>query len=178
VEDGENLYINFTNVPQNVWCWALVREADLRNVVPRHGGPECPYGDKTGKGKSFRNLVFHLLDADKGVDEPAVYLDNLVIYSGADTNAPVMRGAPALVAKAGERFLVWADARDDVGVAYYEVARFAEAGAAKPLRVARVVAPEFALDGAAAWYKVSPVDYAGNVGAASDAVAVPAANRE
>lgn len=174
VEDGENLYCNFTNVPQNVWAWAVVKVADLRNAIPRNGGPECPLGDKTGKGKTFRGVVFHLMDPAKDAEQPTVYLDNVVLFSGADTNAPALTGKPAVRADAQGRLLNWSDAKDDTGVAFYRVLRSDTADFTSGTVTNTVVIPEFPLDARKAWYKVVAVDYAGNASLPSDPVVVEA----
>lgn len=174
IEDSENLYITLTNVPQNVWSWAVVKVADWKNMIPRNGGPDCPAGDKTGKGKTFRNVVFHLMDPVKENDQPTVYLDNIVLFSGADTTAPTLTGKPAVHADAQGRLLSWPDAKDDVGVACYRVIRAGSPDFAAGVVTNTVVAPEFPLDAKKAWYRVVAVDYAGNASQPSEPVAVEA----
>lgn len=171
VEDNENLYFTLTNVPQNVWAWAAIKVANWRNMIPRNGGPECPAGDKTGKKKTFRGVVFHLMNPAKEADQPTVYLDNIVLFSGADTKPPVFAGKPMVRADAQGRLLVWADAEDDTGVAYYRVIRSATADFKADAVTNTVVIPEFPLASGKAWYRVVAVDYAGNESAPSAPVA-------
>ena len=172
IEDTENLYYNLTNVPQGQWEWAVVKMAELRNVVPKQGGPERPFGNVTGKGKTFKNIVFHLMGIDKKAEQPVVHLDNIAIYSGADTQPPVLNGKVAVNSDKKGTFLSWPDAKDDVGVAYYQVFKGSEesaaADAAKPAGV--TVAPEFTIEPGPAWYRVVAVDYAGNRSKPSAAV--------
>jgi len=174
IEDGENLYFTLTNVPQNVWAWAVVKVADFRNIIPRNGGPACPTGDKTGKGKTFRNVVFHLMDPTKEVEQPVVYLDNIVLFSGADTNVPSLTGKAVMRSDAQGRLLSWPDAKDDIGVACYRVIRSDTPDFTAGVVTNTVVVPEFPLDGKKAWYRVVAVDYAGNANQPGEPVAVEA----
>ena len=170
VDVKENLYFNLTNVTQDAWCWARVRVADFRNVIPSQGGPECPFGDTTGAGRTFRCLVFHLMDPDKKVEDTAVYLDNIVLYSGSDTTPPTRPGAPQVHADAKGAFLAWPESKDDVGVACYRVFKGAAADfepAGEPM--ATCVAPECPIPDPQAWYRVVAVDYDGNASAAGPA---------
>lgn len=179
VEEHENLYFNLMDVPQGRWAWAVVKFADLRNVIPRHGGPECPFGDRSGQGKSFRNIVFHLLNPDKAAEEPSVVLDRIVIWSGPDTVPPTLGGPPAVQADAQGRFLSWPEAQDNVGVAYYLVLR-SEAADLKGAATApngETVLAEYPLKAdERGFFQVVAVDFTGNRSQPSAAVAVtPAA---
>lgn len=180
VEDNENLYFNIVNPPQNTWNYAVVPIAKLRNVVPAQSGPESPFGDRTGEGKTFKNLVFHLLDLEKSVDQPTVYIDNIVLYNGTDSAPPEIVGKPTLYAKDGKRLLTWPDAKDNIGVAYYKIARGTQANfeIGKTDSLPRSVIPEFDLAAkkdtatSSQWYRVIAVDFDGNESKPSEAVEV------
>lgn len=175
VADGENLYYNLTDLAQDAWTSVCVPAAALRNVVPKHGGPECPFGETTGKGKTFKNLVFHLTQVSKNVDEAYLVLDQLVVYSGKDTEAPARPSAPTVEVADKVTYLVWADVADNVAVSHYLVYRLADERAqpSKEALLGKTVIPE--LDVAEPGvYAVVAVDFEGNESACSTPVRVAA----
>ena len=178
VEDKENLFYNLTDLPQDKWSWAVVKLAELRNTLPRNSGIDKPLGDKSGKGKTFRNILFHACNLDKKSEETLVYLDNIVLYSGKDTKAPSLNGTPILTSDEQGRFLSWPAATDNIGVAYYKIfigqSDNFDIKGLKPANTS--VIPECDLGPEANWYRVVAVDYDGNVSEAGTAIKVVAKN--
>lgn len=173
-EDAENLYFNLLNVPQGKWCWCVIKFEDLKNVVPRHGGIDMPFGQKSGKGKTFKNIVFHITDTDKNSEQPTVYLDNIVIYNSPDKASPSKVEGLGFDSEGTKPSIFWTDAKDNVAVAYYKVYKGAEPGFKpdKNSALDTVVIPEIQVPKEKAYYRVSAVDYDGNEGEVSESLEV------
>jgi len=168
VDERENYYFNITNAVQDQWAETVVRVADFRNVIPRHGVPDKPFGDRTGKGKTFRNIVLHLMTGTQtNVPAPFALLDNLVLYSGEDHTPPVMRGTLRINLDDKGGFLSWPDAHDDVGVAYYKVygGHAPDFAVTDTALLGTTVVPEFALSHSNGFFQVVAVDFGGNCSA-------------
>jgi len=125
IEDGENLYYDVKEFTGNEdkWTPCVVKASELKNLIPRqHPEPaEAKYGDVSGKGKNFKNIVFHVKHFVKTSKDPYVLFDNVTIYTGDDKKAPSAPSNIKVEAKDGKNMLTWSKSTDNIGVAYYSI---------------------------------------------------------
>ena len=113
---GKNLHAYFNIDAQDTWQFVRIKADSL---VGFGGGASSP-------GESFRNIVWHVEEFDKAVENPYMLIDNVVLFNGpagTPPKAPARNVTAKWYAQGNAVSINWEQSQDDVGVYQYDVHR-------------------------------------------------------